>query len=123
MKRKGTKLSAANEAQQREIARRIKLGLPLAGMLAAAALGCGCEENPLRPTVVGDVPMSDAECAPAPKPSGNRKNESRAHIRGKMLLDDGAEKKPDREHNGKNEDADAGRTAGSPVRSGSEPRK
>ena len=38
-------LSPEDAARQREIARRLKLGLPLTGLLAAA-LFCGCGEQP-----------------------------------------------------------------------------
>jgi len=41
-------LSAENAARQREIARYLKRGLPLAGVLAAALL-CGCDEQPPTP--------------------------------------------------------------------------
>ena len=43
--RRFSRLSERDASLQREIARRLKLGLPLAGVLAAA-LFCGCDEQP-----------------------------------------------------------------------------
>jgi len=43
MKRK--KKSADFDRIQREIARRLQAGLPLAGMIAATSLLCGCQER------------------------------------------------------------------------------
>lgn len=43
MRKRKFELSAKSESRQREIARRLKLGLPLTGLLAAT-LFCGCDE-------------------------------------------------------------------------------
>ena len=70
MKRK--KSSADFESLQNRIARRLKAGLPLAGMLAATTLLCGCNESGFGRTA-GDVPMDRTEQS-AP-PAKNDKNE------------------------------------------------
>ena len=60
------------ESVQREIARRLQAGLPLAGILAATTLLCGCNESGFGRTA-GDVPM-DRNQQQAP-PKNNDKNE------------------------------------------------
>jgi|GEM_PF-5646853 len=67
------KLSASSEMRQREIARRLKNGLPLAGMLAAAALGGGCDESAEKP-VVPEPSVVRKVKTPPPEPSPNRDN-------------------------------------------------
>lgn len=56
MKRK--KKSSDFDRIQREVARRLQAGLPLAGMLAATSLLCGCEELPIGRTS-GIAPRED----------------------------------------------------------------
>ena len=67
---------------QREIARRLQVKLPLAGMLAATALLCGCNERPPRGPI-GKMPAKNAaqceqkpelpkEVSAPPKKNGNR---------------------------------------------------
>ena len=46
------------ESVQREIARRLQAGLPLAGMLAATTLLCGCQERPPRGPI-GKMQMNE----------------------------------------------------------------
>ena len=53
------------ESVRREIARRLKAGLPLAGMIAATGLLCGCSEGSMFGRTAGDVPM-DRTQRPAP---------------------------------------------------------
>ena len=47
------------ESVQREIARRLQAGLPLAGMIAATSLLCGCQER------AGRVPAGSVERDPS----------------------------------------------------------
>ena len=79
MKRK--KMSADFENLQRRIARRLKAGMPLAGMLAATTLLCGCNESGFGRTA-GDVPMDNPPGETEPsrpqqsaQPAKNEKNE------------------------------------------------
>ena len=73
--------SQAFESVRREIARRLQAGLPLAGMIAATTLLCGCSERPPR----GPIGKMSANYTPrceqkseqpkaqaAPKKNGNR---------------------------------------------------
>ena len=67
---------------QREIARRLQAGLPLAGMIAATTLLCGCQERSER-VPAGSVPRDPSLCeqqTEKPKPKTptppNRKNET-----------------------------------------------
>ena len=46
------------ESVRREIARRLQAGLPLAGMIAATTLLCGCSERPPRGPI-GKMPAKD----------------------------------------------------------------
>ena len=56
---------------QREIARRLRAGLPLAGMIAVTGLLCGCSERPPRGPI-GKMPAQDdtwcEQRAEQPKP-------------------------------------------------------
>ena len=73
------------ESVRREIARRIQAGLPLAGMIAATGLLCGCSERPPRGPIGKMTAKDDSRCAqkseqPKPKTPAlkkNGKNESR----------------------------------------------
>ena len=56
MKRKKT--SPDFEKFQREITRRLQAGLPLAGMIVATGLLCGCSERPPRGPI-GKMPAKD----------------------------------------------------------------
>ena len=80
MKRKKT--SPDFESIRREIARRLQSGLPLAGMIAATTLLCGCRERSGR-VPEGSVPRDPSLYEqptekPKPKtpPKPNRKNET-----------------------------------------------
>ena len=75
MKRKKT--SPDFENLQRKITRRLKAGLPLAGMIAATTLLCGCNESGFGRTA-GDVPM-DRTQQPVP-PEKNDHNEEPENI-------------------------------------------
>ena len=77
------------ESVRREIARRLQAQLPLAGMIAATTLLCGCNERPSRGRLTG-VPASDTkQCeqkseqqkpkTPAP-PEKNERNEKSEKI-------------------------------------------
>ena len=82
MKRKKT--SPDFESVRREIARRLQTGLPLAGMIAATGLLCGCQER------AGRVPAGSMPRDPAlyeqqteqpkpktpPQPKKNDRNET-----------------------------------------------
>ena len=57
MKRR--KNSTDFENLQNRIARRLKAGLPLAGMIAATGLLCGCNEGSVFGRTAGSVPMKD----------------------------------------------------------------
>ena len=72
MKRK--KKSPDFESIRHEIARRLRAGLPLAGMIAATTLLCGCSEGSTFGRTAGDVPM-DRTQQPAP-PAKNDGNET-----------------------------------------------
>ena len=102
---------------RREIARRLKAKLPLAGMIAATSLLCGCEEQPSRGKLAGvpvpppnqseqkserpapntpTPPEKNGKCevkerhlVGMPKPPPNEKNESSPEIRlsGAIILD------------------------------------
>lgn len=70
------------ESVQREIARRLKNKLPLAGMIAATTLLCGCDELP-GGKPVGIAPREDAancerqtEQTKPKTPPRNQKNET-----------------------------------------------
>ena len=56
--KKSRRLSPADEKLQNEIARRVKAGLPLAGLIAAALVGGGCEGFS---RTSGDVPMTERQ--------------------------------------------------------------
>ena len=74
MKRQKTlSLSRKNASLQREIARRIRRGLPLAGLLAAA-LFCGCDEQPSGRLSGAIAPASSVKGENA-NPPDNRPNE------------------------------------------------
>ena len=76
------------ESVRREIARRIQAGLPLAGMIAATSLLCGCSERPPRGPI-GKMTTKDAprceqrseqpkpKTPPPPKKNGNREVKER----------------------------------------------
>ena len=73
--------SQAFESVRREIARRLQTGLPLAGLIAATSLFCGCSERPPRGPI-GKMPVKDAprceqksehpRTQATPKQNGNR---------------------------------------------------
>ena len=74
MKRKQKlSLSVKDAARQREIARYLKRGLPLAGVLAAA-LFCGCEEEPSG-GLSGAVVTAPSVKGEKANPPDNRPNE------------------------------------------------
>ena len=79
--------SRAFESIRREIAHRLQVGLPLAGMIAATGLLCGCSERPPRGPI-GKMPAKDdIRCeqkserskpkTPPPKGNGNREVKER----------------------------------------------
>jgi len=92
------------ESVRREIARRLKAGLPLAGMIAATTLLCGCSERPPRGPIGKMTTKNDSRCEqkseqpkptpPAPKKNG--KNESREYMPAGALI-------PPEDQNQKNE--------------------
>ena len=73
----GKSKSQAFKSVRREIARRLRAQLPLAGILAATTLLCGCNESGFGRTA-GDVPM-DRNQQQAP-PKNNDKNEDPENI-------------------------------------------
>ena len=73
MKRKKT--SPDFESLQNRIARRLKAGLPLAGMLAATSLLCGCNEGSVFGRTAGSVPMKDDRNEQPVSPEKNGKCE------------------------------------------------
>ena len=75
--------SQAFESVRREIARRLQAGLPLAGMIAATTLLCGCNERPPRGPIGKMQAKDDSRCEqkseqPKPKtpPTPNQKNKT-----------------------------------------------
>lgn len=80
-----TKLQPS-ESVQREIARRLQTGLPLAGMIAATTLLTGCQERAGR-VPAGSVPRDPTMCEqqtekPKPKtpPQPKKNGESEQHV-------------------------------------------
>jgi hypothetical protein len=71
---KRQKTSPDFESLQRRIARRLKAGMPLAGMIAATTLLCGCNEGGAFGRTAGSVPMDRTE-QPQPPAKKNGKNE------------------------------------------------
>ena len=73
--------SRAFESIRREIAHRLQVGLPLAGMIAATTLLCGCNERPPRGPI-GKMPAKETprceqkserpKTQATPKKNGNR---------------------------------------------------
>ena len=78
-------LNESSQKRQKAILDALKTGVPLAGLLAAAALaggGCGSSELPM-----GEVPAVSAESAKAPAPQPNRPNEDKEPaLRGKPVI-------------------------------------
>ena len=75
--------SQAFESVRRQIARRLQAGLPLAGMIAATTLLCGCNERPPRGPIGKMQAKDDSRCEqkseqPKPKtpPTPNQKNKT-----------------------------------------------
>ena len=124
MKRRKT--SPDFEILQREIAKRLKAGMPLAGMIAATSLLCGCNELPIGRTS-GIAPREDLpQCerkstapathsqsetdptrtpgGPAPETEPNRRNESEDGVTSGDV--------PETPPNRKNESVDPARTMG-----------
>ena len=73
MKRKKT--SPDFESLQKRIGRRLKAGLPLAGMLAATSLLCGCNEGSAFGRTAGSVPRENDSCERTTPPKKNGKSE------------------------------------------------
>ena len=73
MKRKKT--SPDFESLQNRIARRLKAGLPLAGMLAATSLLCGCNEGSMFGRTAGSVPNKNGGIEKTAPPQKNGKSE------------------------------------------------
>lgn len=75
------------ESVRREIARRLKAGLPLAGMIAATTLFCGCNELPGgKPVGIAPRDASACEQSPGPKPktpAPPKKNDNREQFTGR----------------------------------------
>ena len=63
------------ESLQKRIARRLKAGLPLAGMLAATSLLCGCNEGSMFGRTAGSVPRENDSCERPTPPKKNGKGE------------------------------------------------
>jgi len=64
------------ESLQRRIARRLKAGLPLAGMIAATGLLCGCSEGSMFGRTAGDVPMDRTKQQDQPKKNAENETEN-----------------------------------------------
>ena len=58
----------AFKSVRREIARRLKAQLPLAGMIAATTLFCGCNEQPSRGPIGKMQTKDDTRCEQSEKP-------------------------------------------------------
>ena len=84
-KRKTRKLFPEDEALQREIARRVKAGVSLAGLISAALICGGCGDSGCF-GVTGDVPREElgapGKPAPAPQPDNRGSQTERSGLAG-----------------------------------------
>ena len=100
------------ESIRREIARRLQTGLPLAGMIAATTLLCGCEEKSSRGVLAGmPVPPKNhsEQKSEQPKPKASNPPNKNDKSETENDLPAGAIKPPP---NGKNESVDPASTMG-----------
>ena len=101
------------ESVRREIARRLQAGLPLAGMIAATTLLCGCGEKSSRGVLAGKPAPDPKQCEqkceqPKPKTPAPPKKNDKSEIEERPLA--GMQTPPPNEKNEAKRPITPGRT-------------